>query len=58
MIRLKMKNVNMVLTKKQGQYQHYRQEKLIHKNILQVKKYHPRIKEEGQKWFRKTNKNN
>ena len=48
----------MVLTKKQGQYQHYRLEKLIHKNILQVKKYHPRIKEEGQKWFRKTNKNN
>ena len=30
MIKLKMKNYNTILTKKQQKYQHYRQVKLIH----------------------------
>ena len=38
MIRLDMKNNNMILTEKQQKYQHYHPEKLINMNILQVKK--------------------
>ena len=36
-----MKTSNMILTKKQQIYQHYRQGKLINMNILQVKKILP-----------------
>ena len=39
MIKLEMKNYNMILTEKQQKYQHYHLEKLINMNILQVKKY-------------------
>ena len=39
MIRLEMKNCNMILTEKQQKYQHCHQEKWINVNILQVKKY-------------------
>ena len=39
MIKLDMKNYNMILTEKQQKYQHYHLEKLINMNILQVKKY-------------------
>ena len=39
MIRLEMKNCNMVLTEKQQKYQHYHLKKLINMSILQVKKY-------------------
>ena len=39
MIRLEMKNYNMILTKKQHKYQLYDQVKLINMNILNVKKY-------------------
>ena len=39
MIRLEMKNHNIILTEKQQKYQHYHLEKLINRNILQVKKY-------------------
>ena len=39
MIRLEMKNYNMILTEKQQTYQHYHLEKLINKNILPGKKY-------------------
>ena len=46
MIRLEMKNYNMMLTKKQQKYQHYHLEKLISMNILQVNKYQLCIKEE------------
>ena len=34
------------INKKQQKYQHYHLEKLINMNILQVKKYYPRIEEE------------
>ena len=34
-----MKNCNMILIAKQKKYQHDHQVKLIHMNILQVKKY-------------------
>ena len=44
MIRLEMKNYNMILTALY--YQHYHLEKLINMNMLQVKKYFPQIKEE------------
>ena len=40
MIRLEMKNCNLILTEKQQKYQHYHLEKLISMNILQVKKYY------------------
>ena len=46
MIRLEIKNYNMILTKKQAKYQHYHQVKLINMNNLQVKKYYHMIKEE------------
>ena len=39
MIRLEMKNYNMILTEKQEKYQYYHLEKLININILKVKKY-------------------
>ena len=45
MIRLEMKNYNMMLTEKQQNYQHYRRVKLINMNILQVKKNYLLIKE-------------
>ena len=45
MIRLEMKNCNMILTEKQQKYQHYYLEKLINMNILQAKKYYLLIKE-------------
>ena len=44
MIRLDMKNYNLILTEKQQKYQHYHQFKLINMNILQVKKYYLLIK--------------
>ena len=40
MIKLYMRNYNMILTEKQQKYQHYRLEKLVNMNILQVKKYY------------------
>ena len=46
MIRLQMKNYNMLLKEKQQKYQHYHLENLIKINILQVKKYYLLIKEE------------
>ena len=48
-IRLKMKNYNMILKEKQQKYQHYdleKLEKLININTLQVNKYYFLIKEE------------
>ena len=44
MIRLEMKNYNMILPEKQEKYQHYHQVKLINMNILQVKKNYLLIK--------------
>ena len=68
MIRLEMKNYNMILTEKLERYQHYYQVELINMNILQVKKYYLLIKKEvrGQakfiilflKSFGKTNESN
>ena len=46
MIKLDMKNCNMILTEKQKKYQHNPLEKFINMNILQVKKYYLLIKEE------------
>ena len=43
MIKLEMKNYNMILTDKQQKYQHYHLEKLITINILQVQKYYNAI---------------
>ena len=37
MIKLKMKNCNMILTEKQQKQQHYRQVKRVYINIVQVK---------------------
>ena len=42
MIKLEMKNDNLVLTEKQGKYQHYHVEKLIN---MMVQKYCPLIKD-------------
>ena len=39
MIRLEMKNCNMIFTEEQQKCQHYHLEKLINMNILQVNKY-------------------
>ena len=39
MIRLQMKNCNVILTEKQQKYQHYHPVKLINTNILWAKKY-------------------
>ena len=46
MIKLRMKNYNMILTEKHQKYQRYCQVKLINMNILQVKKYYHLIKVE------------
>ena len=46
MIRLEIKNDDMILTEKQQKYQHCHLEKLINMNVLQVKKYYLLIKEE------------
>ena len=46
MIRLEMKNNNMILTEQQQKYQHYHLEKLMKLNVLQVKKYYHLNKEE------------
>ena len=46
MIRLEIKNNNMILTEKQQKYQHYHLEKLINMDILQAKKYYHLIKVE------------
>ena len=39
MIRVEVKNWNMILTEKQQKYQHCHPEKMINMNILQVKKW-------------------
>ena len=46
MIRLEMKNSNMILIDNQQKYQHYHLEKLVNMDILQVKHYYLLIKEE------------
>ena len=46
MVRLEMKNCNMILTEKQQKYRHYHQVILINMNILQVKNYYLLIKVE------------
>ena len=46
-IKLEMKNYNMLLTEKQQKYQHYHQLKLTNMNILQVKKYRRRMIEQA-----------
>ena len=46
MMRLEMKNYNMMLTEKQQKYQHSHQIKLVNINILQVKKYYLLVKKE------------
>ena len=46
MIRLEMKNDNIIVTEKQQKYRHYQQVKLIYINISQEKKYYLLIKEE------------
>ena len=38
MMKLEMKNCNMILTDKHQKYQHYHPEKVINMNILQLKK--------------------
>ena len=43
MIRLEIKNYNMILIEKQLKYQVYNQAKLINMNILLVKKYYDLI---------------
>ena len=40
MIKLQMKNYNVILTEKQQKYHQYHLEKLININILQVKEYY------------------
>ena len=44
MIRLEMKNYNMILIEKQPKYQLYHQTKSVNMNILQEKKYYHLIK--------------
>ena len=39
MIRLEMKNFNMMVIEKQQKYKHFHMKKLVTMNILQVKKY-------------------
>ena len=46
MIRLEMKNCNVILTEKQQKYQHYHPEKLINTNVLEANKSCPLIKVE------------
>ena len=45
MMRLEMKNYNMILIEKQQNNQHYHLEKFININILQVTKYSLLIKD-------------
>ena len=47
MIRLEIKNYNMLLTEKQQRYEPYHLQKLINMHILQVKKYCILIEEES-----------
>ena len=51
MIRLEMKNYNMVLIERQQKYQHYHQVKLLNINILQKNKYYLPIKAELQNYL-------
>ena len=44
MIRLELKNYNMILIEKQPKYQLYHQAELVSMNILQEKKYYHLIK--------------
>ena len=46
MIRLEIKNCNMMLTKKLQKYHHYHQLKLLNMNFLQMKKYYLQTKAE------------
>ena len=46
MIRLEIKDCNMILIEKRQKYEHYHQEKLKNLNILQAKKYYSQIKKE------------
>ena len=46
MVRLEMKNYNMISTEKQQKCEHYHLEEMINKNILQTKKYCHLIKGE------------
>ena len=46
MIKVEMKNYNIILTKKQQKYLHYHPKKIINMNNLQLKKYYLLIKEE------------
>ena len=46
MVKLGLKNYNMILTEKQQKYQYYHQIKLIKMNILQMKKFQLMIKVE------------
>ena len=46
MIRLKIKNCNIIFTEKLQKHQHYHQAKLTNRNILHVKNDYPFIKEE------------
>ena len=45
-IKLRMKNYNILLTEKQQIYHHYHLEKLINMNFLQARKYYLLIKGE------------
>ena len=44
MVRLEIKNYNMILTGKQEKHQYHHLEKVINMNILQMKKYYLLIK--------------
>ena len=46
MIRLEMKNCNIISIERQQKHEHFHQVKLINMNILQVKKYYLIIKAE------------
>ena len=46
MIKLEMKNYNMILIEKLQKYQLYHLEKLLNKNIIRAKKYYHPIKVE------------
>ena len=46
---IKMKNSNIIVTEKRQKYQPDHQVKLINLNILQVKKYHLLITDQGEK---------
>ena len=46
MIRLEMKNYNMIFIEKQQKYENYHEAKVINMGILEVKKYYPLTKAE------------